>query len=169
MGGAAHGRQVGRALLHPASLGAIAVLLLNDHVLKGAYPGAWTGKISDLAGLLFFPVLLFTLVEVAALLIHRPTPGVRAAFVVCAVSAVGFTLAKTVPWANEAYRGTLAYLRWFPVAAWETLAHRSPPPRASVDLVPDPTDLLALLAVVLAFLLIRRCISECDTERVTQT
>lgn len=46
--------------LHPAPLAALAVLAVNDHVLKGSgwLPGWLTGKLSDFAGLLFFPLLV---------------------------------------------------------------------------------------------------------------
>lgn len=37
-----------RALAHPAFVASVAVLALNDHVLKARFPGWWTGKISDL-------------------------------------------------------------------------------------------------------------------------
>ncbi len=40
-----------RRLLDPAFLGALALLLLNDHVLKAAFHNFWTGKLSDFAGL----------------------------------------------------------------------------------------------------------------------
>jgi hypothetical protein len=42
---------------------AVALLVVNDHVLKGAgvLPGWLTGKLSDFAGLFFFPILLVTL------------------------------------------------------------------------------------------------------------
>jgi hypothetical protein len=54
---------------------ALALLLLNDHVLKcsGFLPGAVTGKLSDLAGLVVAPVLAAVL---AALLVG-PGCGVR--------------------------------------------------------------------------------------------
>ena len=40
-----------RALRHPAFVAALLMLVVNDHVLKGAglLPGAVTGKLSDLA------------------------------------------------------------------------------------------------------------------------
>ena len=42
------------ALTHPATLLALAALLVNDHLLKSIWPGAWaTGKLSDLAWLIF--------------------------------------------------------------------------------------------------------------------
>ena len=40
-----------RALAHPGSVLALVVLVLNDHVLKQAWPGLVTGKLSDVAGL----------------------------------------------------------------------------------------------------------------------
>ena len=47
-------------LCHPASLMGIVLLALNDHLLKGLpwVPGLVAGKLSDFAGLLFFPLLL---------------------------------------------------------------------------------------------------------------
>jgi hypothetical protein len=55
-----------RALLTPTWLGAVALLVANDHWLKGAdlIPGVLTGKISDFAGMLVAPVLLATLLRV---------------------------------------------------------------------------------------------------------
>jgi hypothetical protein len=43
-----------RRLLDPVFLGALALLLLNDHLLKAAYHNFWTGKVSDFAGLYAF-------------------------------------------------------------------------------------------------------------------
>ena len=41
-----------------APLVAVAVLVSNDHVLKQHFPGLITGKLSDFAGLFFFPLFL---------------------------------------------------------------------------------------------------------------
>lgn len=41
-----------RWLGSPGFLACVAVLVLNDHLLKGAFPGWWTGKLSDVAGVL---------------------------------------------------------------------------------------------------------------------
>ena len=50
----------GKLLYHPATLVAILVVAINDHLLKGAglLPGWATGKVSDVAGLFFFPIFL---------------------------------------------------------------------------------------------------------------
>lgn len=46
--------------LHPLPLLALAILGVNDQLLKGAgvIDGAITGKLSDITGLFFFPLLL---------------------------------------------------------------------------------------------------------------
>src|SRR5262245_25324476 len=47
-------------LLHPLPVAAIAITALNDHLWKGGHlvPAWLTGKLSDFAGLFFFPVLV---------------------------------------------------------------------------------------------------------------
>ena len=46
------------ALAHPVTIGAVLLWLLNDHILKAAWPSWWTGKLSDVAGLIVAPLLL---------------------------------------------------------------------------------------------------------------
>ncbi len=48
-------------LIHPVTVAATALLILNDQVLKAAYPGWLTGKLSDVAGLVMAPPLLAVL------------------------------------------------------------------------------------------------------------
>jgi len=50
----------GGLLLHPAVLAAIALFVVNDHVFKPAHPGWLTGKLSDVAGLVFFTLAAVT-------------------------------------------------------------------------------------------------------------
>ena len=71
------------ALTHPATLAAVVVLLVNDTVLKPAWPEAWvTGKLSDLAWLIFASPLLALLLSPLA---KRVSWGERAAFVIAYV------------------------------------------------------------------------------------
>ena len=78
----------GALIAHPVALLALAALVLNDHVLKTAWPGAITGKISDFAGLAFFPALLVSLAEVV---LNRPrTPGRRRSLLLLAIGVTGF-------------------------------------------------------------------------------
>ncbi|MEO3741922.1 hypothetical protein [Plantactinospora sp. B5E13] len=77
----------------PVSLLAVVVLVVNDHVGKAAHPGLVTGKLSDVAGLLFAPALLA--VVLAGLLPRlAPTP-----LAVTALTTVGvvFTVVKAAP------------------------------------------------------------------------
>lgn len=58
-------RRPARALVHPLWWAALLLLVLNDHGLKSAgwLPGALTGKLSDVAGLIVAPALLATLLR----------------------------------------------------------------------------------------------------------
>ncbi len=47
-----------QCLQHPLTLLSIAILLLNDHFLKVVSPSWLTGKLSDFAGLFFFPFIV---------------------------------------------------------------------------------------------------------------
>lgn len=98
----------------------MAVLVLNDHVLKGAgvLPGALTGKLSDLAGLIVAPVL------VAALFGARTHRGRLAAFALCAVPFAAINLSPTF------------------AAAWDAMARWST--------TTDPSDLWALTVAPVA-------------------
>ena len=71
-----------RWLVSPWFLGAVALLVLNDHVFKAAWPGLITGKLSDFAG-------VAVVATVAAVLLGR-TWGV-------VLAGVGFAALKTLP------------------------------------------------------------------------
>jgi hypothetical protein len=112
-------------------LGAAFVLAVNDHVLKHAHvlPGWLTGKLSDVSGLFFFPVLLFAIAS-AALGTPR-SRGLRAA-VLAALTAAVFTLIKIDATANALATALLG------------------------EVVRDPSDLLALPMVVASAWYLRR-------------
>lgn len=114
------------ALRHPLWWAALGVLLLNDHVLKGAgmLPGWFTGKLSDVAGMIVAPAL-------AASLVTARRPALRALAFVSVVAV--FALVKLSPEARDALVALAALLgmRW--------------------SIVVDPTDLVALAALPLAW------------------
>lgn len=115
-----------RALLSPTWLGALAVLGINDHLLKGAgvLPGALTGKLSDFAGMIVAPVLL------AAVLGLRSRRGLLHCHI--AVGLV-FALINLSPACADAWSWLMG-LVGFPWA-----------------ITVDPTDLLALPALALGW------------------
>jgi hypothetical protein len=77
-----------RLLTHPVFTGSVALLAVNDHVLKARWRGLITGKLSDIAGVIMIAIA-FTAIT------SRATLSIR-------FTAVAFTLLKT----------------WPPVAAW---------------------------------------------------
>jgi hypothetical protein len=126
------------AFRHPLVLISILVLLFNDHVLKASIPSALTGKLSDVAGLFFFPFLGGTILQALVKLAWpsrrwRARQALVASFVLCFVI---FTGIKTIPAANEYMAGLLSALFHLPV---------------SIAL--DPTDLVAFLVFIPAWLL----------------
>ncbi len=101
-------------LSHPAFLACLALLLVNDHVLKARHPGLVTGKLSDFAG----PVVVAVL---AAVFVGRGAA--------VTLTAAGFVALKVVPGVAEAAEPLLG-----------GVTRR------------DPTDLVGLLALPLAWI-----------------
>ncbi|MBA2661648.1 MAG: hypothetical protein H0U74_05095 [Bradymonadaceae bacterium] len=117
-----------RALLHPAWLGALALLVLNDHLFKhSVYAGLVTGKLSDFAGLFLAPVLL------AALLRVRSRRGL-----------VGCGVAVGVVFAGINLSAGLARL-WDGVASGFLFGFHT---------TPDATDLVALPMIALGLIVL---------------
>jgi hypothetical protein len=89
---------IGEAL-HPVALAAVVVLVVNDWFLKPRFRGSFvTGKLSDIAGLVFAPVLLSAMIGLALKLARRkPTLTHRRLVACCAATAIGFTVVKLVP------------------------------------------------------------------------
>jgi hypothetical protein len=137
---------VTRAVLHPVALAALLALGLNDHVLKAAWPCWWTGKLSDVAGLAVFPLLVAAALE---LLSGKP---VRRGVVLALALAVGvgFAAIKLSPLAGDAYRIGLAMLQWPARATVAALSGAAMPPIGRVQLTPDGSDLLALPALAVS-------------------
>jgi hypothetical protein len=126
-----------RALTHPAALLAVSLLLLNDHLLKRVVPSVLTGKLSDLAGLVFFPMLATMLV--AGLLRLRSRHSAWAAGIVFALTGALFAVLKAVAPVNAV---ALALAdRWLGIR---------------LQLALDPSDLWALAVLPPAFVLWRR-------------
>ncbi|SEM33236.1 hypothetical protein [Streptacidiphilus jiangxiensis] len=128
--------QAGAALAwagRPGTLAALAVLVVNDHVLKQTWPGPVSGKLSDLAGMLVAPPLVALVLSWI-----RGHSSDRQALAALLTTGVGFVLVKSSPAGAE-----LASRLWSSAGI---------PSR----MVADPTDLLALPALALAWLTWRR-------------
>ncbi|MEI7744685.1 MAG: hypothetical protein WCK58_13170 [Chloroflexota bacterium] len=134
-------------LRHPGAIVALVVLVLNDHILKSAMPGLLTGKLSDVAGLIVFPLLLAEAVLAGTRLVgRRPVVAPVAVVAWCAgVTTLGFALVKTLAPATAAWAWAWGAVQW--LAGAGPLTGR---PLLLVAVVRDPTDLLALPAVLVA-------------------
>jgi hypothetical protein len=118
---------------------------------RGPAPSPVTGKLSDVAGLIFFPLLLAAVAQQL-----RPALGLRPTVRACALlTALVFASIKLWPLAGDAYRVGLGAVQWPFRAAWTALAGHGLPDLAPVMLTADPTDLLALPAALIAVWLAR--------------
>jgi hypothetical protein len=126
----------------------VVVLVVNDHWLKarlGPDPrlGVVTGKLSDVAGLVFFPLVLVSIVELV-----RGRAASRAEVTGAVVlTGVAFAAIKLVPVAAGAYTGGLAALRWLPAGLAGALTAAPPPSPPRIHHVMDVTDCLSLPAL----------------------
>jgi len=121
---------------------AATVLALNDHVLKVEFASWWTGKLSDVAGLFYFPLFLTASVRLLigimrwALPPKRPfvVPPLRRMHLAMAALLTGavFVAINTSPITMGRYNAVLSLVV---------------PSRGTVD----TTDLLALPALVLSY------------------
>ncbi len=121
--------------VHPVPALAVITLFLNDVYLKSAFSGWWTGKLSDFAGVFFFPLFL-----VAVYVLLRNTVSKKSNWitrtnilVAIAITDVIFVLINTVPEADLFYE--TAY-RFMGIPARNTM---------------DTTDLIALLVNPLTY------------------
>ena len=130
-------------------IAALALWALNDHVLKATFSSGWTGKLSDMASLIVFPLL-----PVAALSLARRARGAEPPgnghllFWVVATGTVMATI-NTLDAAAWTYRHGLALAQWPALALVALARDETLPGMHTVHLTMDPTDLLTLPALLL--------------------
>lgn len=108
------------------------MLVVNDWVLKPRFHGFVTGKLSDVAGLAFAPVLLSAVLGLALRLVRARDPSLsrRRLVACCVATAAGFAAVKLCAGIRE------------PLAA--LIGHHA-------EFFPDPTDLFTLPAVLVSY------------------
>ncbi|RYZ08386.1 MAG: hypothetical protein EOO73_08010 [Myxococcales bacterium] len=153
-------RAPGAQLLHPVMLGALLLLVVNDHVLKRLCPSPLTGKLSDVAVVVVLPVFLHGVVElVHSQWLHRPLSAKAAnrwLGVCLALSLLVFALPEVWPPAEAAYRYGLGAAQWPFKAAWRWALSEALPPLRPVRATADWTDLLTMPTAWLAFHVAKR-------------
>ena len=109
-------------------------MVVNDWVLKPStwVPGLLSGKLSDFAGLLFFPLLLSALFDCALLLLSRC--GLR----------VDFSLRRYKLLASNLLVGLCFTLTKLLPSAAEFLVELAALAGLNYSIAPDPSDLMAL-------------------------
>jgi len=126
------------ALARPITLAIVGLLLLNDHVLKRSVPSALTGKLSDFAGLFFFPYLLIALASLG-----------RLAFAAMGLvplrrSPYGQMAGRLVPFAFLGSGVLFAAIKASPALSAAVSQPLASLLRAPIRITPDLTDLAAL-------------------------
>lgn len=151
-------RTPGEMLLHPIALASIVLIIVNDRVLKHTIPGVLTGKLSDVTGMVFFPLVLVAAAEGALWIVRRRRWALGSRAVLATSTVVGFSFLLTKTWdpAAEAYRSILGYALWPAYAVLDAVRFRSLPSIRHFDVVQDPTDLVALAALVVPVGIARR-------------
>lgn len=142
-------RYIGDLLVQPVILGSLAVLLLNDHIAKPRWPSELTGKLSDVAGLVFFPLLLVSLCEAGLWMLRRDRWMLsrRTLLVAIAITALGFVAIKTWTPAGNVFRVANGVARWPLDAATALVRGNGVPPITKAGLIRDRSDLIALAAL----------------------
>lgn len=152
-------------LLHPVPLGGLAVMILNDGWLRGAFPGWLTGKLSDFAAVLAYPAVLVTIWALGAMTVDRllarltPDRGVnyslRSSVVLGACLLTGIILVGINLW-TPVRDGYLALLRSLDPGGWFGPFHYTM----------DPSDLLALLGLPVVWWVGRRRLARVPVGRL---
>jgi len=130
----AGGLPIGEAM-HPAALLALAVMVVNDWLLKPRFgPSAVTGKLSDLGGLVAAPVVLTAAIGLLLRLAGRKDPYLTHRRLVISIAATGavFAAIKLSERAAGWFTETIGIFR-----------------HAEVYL--DPTDLLCLPVLAISY------------------
>lgn len=150
---------------HPWPLLAMALLGVNDHLLKGSgwLPGWMTGKLSDFAGLFFFPLFVTAAVDTLLYLAFRITRGRSPNYSLKMwklYAAVLFTAILFVPLKLSDSWGTL-YIRamhvldvfdWF----------------GGFQVTKDPTDIVSVAMFPLVILFGRRFVRRIPVGRLAE-
>lgn len=152
-------RVPGGGMLHLVPLAGLLLMIVNDQWWRWAWPGALTGKLSDVGVMLFFPLFLQGIVEIFQSRPLRPSLQVLSGAAV--LTAVGFALLQTWPPFAAAYAWGVGALQFPFLWAMGRVTEVRP---AMVTM--DPTDIITVPLVAVAVWAGReRCIdSPADLE-----
>jgi len=151
-------------LLRATPVFSLLLLLVNDHYLKGRgiLPTFISGKLSDFAGLVFFPLLLLALYNLFGTLLFRyrknigilvsPSPTFFQLLLSCLITGVFFTMVQLSSSFANFYAQTSAFLMFW--------SHQG------VSVTQDPSDIWALLSLFAALYIGARALKKVPPYRV---
>jgi hypothetical protein len=151
-------RFVGDLVLNPVAVVFLVVLVANDQLAKRSFHNAITGKLSDVAGLALFPLVVVAMFEAARRIVIGIRWPLRQHVLLGVIVATGlvFTIVKVWPPAGALYRSAYSVAQWPLDLPGSMLWGGDLPGLRTVVLARDSTDLLALPALAIAWLIGRR-------------
>ena len=134
-------------LRHPLTLSMLVLWIVNDHALKKLYGNIWTGKLSDVAGLIVFPLFLFALYEVFVGT-ERPRRMLLLSIASAGLFFVGLNTSNAF---SDGVCHVLGALQWPFKAVISLMTGTGMPIYAPTTATPDLTDLYTLPAMWFAW------------------
>ena len=146
----------GSHLRHPLVLIMLIIWLLNDHLLKAYYGSWWTGKLSDIAGLIVCPVSIYSGYEMICAFRKR-VPNHLKSVLWCSLIVTGLMLAmiNTSQTAERLCSYTVAYVQWPLRAMLSLLMGNTLPELNRLQTTMDITDLLTLPILVVPYKILK--------------
>lgn len=150
---------------HPWPLLAMVLLGVNDHLLKGSgwLPGWVTGKLSDFAGLVFFPLFVTAAMDTLLYLVFKITRGRSPCYSLKMwklYAAVAFTAILFVPLKLSDTWGTLYIQAMHVLDVFDWFS--------GFQVTKDPTDIIAVAMFPLVILLGRRFVRRIPLGRLAE-
>lgn len=135
-----------------SALAAVALVLVNDHVLKARYGNWFTGKLSDAAGVFVLPLIAISAVEVGRWGLRRSSWRAtgRELLAAVVVTGVGFAAVKVVGPVGDVYASAVGTLRW---TARSMVGGSTP--HAPIEVTRDWTDVVVLPVLAASWLVAR--------------
>lgn len=134
-------------LKHPMTISMLALWAVNDHILKAQFGNVWTGKLSDVAGLVVFPLFLLGLYETLVTIAQS-----KRVLMVCLLATglffVGLNTSQVI---SDLVCQLLGTLQWPFKLLLSAIEGRQLPSMVPTTATPDLTDLYTLPALWLSW------------------
>ena len=141
----------GDCIRHPMSVFMLWLWLLNDHVFKDLWGNTLTGKLSDISGLVVFPLIFVATYELICAYRQRAATHLHLVlWLSLGLSALIMILINMSDWGADLCRISLGLLQWPFRCLWSL----SIVPIHKVHLTMDPTDLWTLGALFIPYIIV---------------